>query len=228
MSLYFKQKSRVLLLESVADEIGAHLEGLESHLFGVFVNGLVLPAVAEVAFEGVEADEASFPEDAKALSGPILVLVDFGEAVFKIKSLVVNLVFEGQFDKLGFGEDLFHGGTDVGIHAVVVVDVEETAGDEVVAEVFGFEVGEDDVAVAGHVDEGVVEEVGATDFDGGVVGGEVGAEVGIAEAGQVGQGGGIGVPVAAAVVFEEGQLELGVVLRGRMGGKGGGEDEDSE
>ncbi len=104
------------------------------------------------------------------------------------------------------GNTFFMAGPDKGVHAVVVVDVEEAAGKEVVAEVFCFGIGEYDVAVAGHVYKGVVEEFGTAYFYGSEVGVEVGAEFFVAEAGEVGQGSGVGVPVAAAVVFEQGHF----------------------
>ena len=62
--------------------------------------------------------------------------------------------------------------------------------------------------MAGHVDEGVVEELAAAHVDNGIFGSEVHACVGVAEGYEVGEGGGVGIPVAAPAVFEECYLGL--------------------
>ncbi len=94
----------------ILDDVGAHLEGLLSDGFGVFVYVGVFPAVAQVAFVGVETDEAAFVKYSEALRGFVVVFVDFGEAVVELEFLVVDLVCEGQLDELSFWKYLFHGG----------------------------------------------------------------------------------------------------------------------
>ena len=61
-----------------------------------------------------------------------------------------------------------------------------------------------------HVDEGVVEQFGAAHVDHRVVGCEVHVGVGVAVGDEVGEGGGVGVPIAAAAIFEERDGGLGV------------------
>src|SRR6186713_3133174 len=62
--------------------------------------------------------------------------------------------------------------------------------------------------MAGHIYIGVEEQVAATYFYYVFLGLEVGAQLLVAEFDQVGQGCFVGIPVAAAVVFELGNLEL--------------------
>ena len=87
--------------------------------------------------------------------------------------------------------------------------MQETAADEVVAEVLRLGVAEDDIAVAGHMDKGVVEELGAANIDSGGLGLEAHLLVGVAEGYEVWQRRGVGIPVATAAVFKQGQLRLG-------------------
>jgi serine/threonine protein phosphatase PrpC len=67
------------------------------------------------------------------------------------------------------------------------VDMEEAASDEVVAEVLRLLGVEDHVAVAGHVEEGVVEYLAAAHINHGVVGGEVHLCIGVAVGYEVGE-----------------------------------------
>ena len=75
-------------------------------------------------------------------------------------------VVVGQLHKLQLGEHLLHLRPDVGRHTVVVVRVQETAGDEVGAQVFGFRIGEGHIAVTGHVHEWIAEEIRTADLHG--------------------------------------------------------------
>ena len=205
-----KKSGERLVGEDVLEDVEPHAEGFLAGGLAVVVYVGVFPAVAEVALPGEEADEAAFPDEAVAAGGQVVVLVDFGQAVGEVVFLVVDGVGEGEFDKVEFGKDLLHGGDDEGLDAIVVVDMEEAAADEVVAEVLGFLVREDDVAVAGHVDEGVVEQFRAAHVDHRVGGCEVHVGVGVAEGDEVGEGGGVGVPVAATAIFEQRDGGLGV------------------
>ena len=87
--------------------------------------------------------------------------------------------------------------------------MQEAATDEVGAEVLYLAVAEDHVAVARHVEKGVVEDFGAAHIDGGVLRLETHLLVLVAESDEVGERGGVGVPVATATVFQEGDLRLG-------------------
>ena len=194
--------------EGVADDVAAHLQGAESGGGAVAVHFGIFPAVAEVTFPGEEADEATFPDEAVALWGEVVVLVDFGQAIGELVVLMIDGVGEWELYKVEFGEDSFHLWDDELAEAVVIVDVEEAATDEVAAEVLHFAVGEEDVAVACEVEEGVVEEVGAAELYGGVLWVEAHVECLVAESDEVGQRGGVGVPIAASTIFDHCQLGL--------------------
>ena len=173
--------------EDVLQDVFAHLEGFLAGGLAVVVHVGVFPAVAEVALPAEEAYQPPLPDEAVAAWGQVVVLMDFGQAVGEMVFLVVDGVGEGQFDKVELGEHLFHLRDDEVFEAVVVVDVEEAASDEVVAEVLRFLGVEDHVAVAGHVEEGVVEYLAAAHIDYGVVGGEVHLCVGVAVGYEVGE-----------------------------------------
>ena len=115
------------------------------------------------------------------------MLVYLGQPVGEVVSLVVDGMGEGELHEVELGEDLFHGWDDELTEAVVVVDMQETSTYEVVAEVLRLLGGEDDVAVAGHVDEGVVEQFGTAHVDNGVLCGEVHLGIGVAEGYEVGE-----------------------------------------
>ena len=173
----------------------------------VVVDILVFPAVAKVAFPGEETDEAAFVDESVALGWFVVVFVDLGKSVGKVVALVVDRVGEGQFDKVEFGEDFFHLGNDEFFESIVVVDMQKTSANEVVAQVLRLLRGEDHVAVACHVEEWIVENLAAAYIDLGVF--KVHLGVLVAESDEVGQGGWIGIPVAAATVFEKCDLCLG-------------------
>ena len=122
-----------LVGEGVADDVFAHFQGLEARLLAVVVDILVLPAVAEVALPGEEAHQTSFPYEAVAFGWLVVVLVYFRQAVGEVIFLVVDGMAKGQFDKIQFGEDFLHLRHDEFAQAVVVVDVQESAADKVVA-----------------------------------------------------------------------------------------------
>ena len=87
---------------------------------------VVLPSVTEVAFVVVETDQPPLHEQPKPSRWQIVVLVDFGQALGKIKLLVIHRMVKGHFNPLQIGKHLGHRRTDKGIHPVVVADVEET------------------------------------------------------------------------------------------------------
>jgi hypothetical protein len=125
----------------------------------------------------------------------------------EVEFLVVDGVCERQLQEFQLGEDTLHHGPDEGVHAVVVADVEEATGDEVVAQVLRLLLGEDHVAMAGHVNERVGEQIRAAHFHDGHLGVDGRAQLRVAEFHEVGQRGGVTVPIAAAVVLQHGQLE---------------------
>ena len=159
--------------EDVLQDVFAHAEGFLPCGLAVVVDIGVFPSVAEIAFPGEEADEPSFVEEPVGAWREVVVFMDFGQSVGEVVFLVEDGVGGWEFDKFEFGEYEFHLGEDVVFDAVVVVDVEEPSPQQVVAEVLAFLAVEYDVAVSGHVDEGMVEELAAAHVDNGIVGGKV-------------------------------------------------------
>ena len=74
--------------EDVLQDVFAHAEGFLACGLAVVVDVGVFPAVAEVAFPGEEADEASVVEEAVGARGQVVVLVNLGEAVGEVVFLV--------------------------------------------------------------------------------------------------------------------------------------------
>ena len=167
------------------------------------MNLWVFPAVAQVTFVGIEADQSAFPEQSETLRPVVVMFVYFGEAVGKGKRKKEKGKSRGKLGEIEFGENLFHFSSDIGIDSIVIVDMEKSPGDQVVSQVLGFGIGEHDITMAGHVDEREGEDIPATGFHGSGIFPDVSLQVFITEADQVGQGGGIGVPVAAAAVLEK-------------------------
>ena len=195
--------------EDVLEDIGAHLEGFKMSGGRVVVDVGVLPAVAEVTLVGKEAHQPSFEKEAIGPWRLVVVLMDLGKPFGEVETLVEYGMRGRELHEVGLGHDTFHLRHNIVLQAVVVVDMEEAAGEEVVAEIGRFGGREDDIAVAGEVDKRIVEEIGATDIDGGVLRIEVHGELAVAESEKVGQGSRVGVPVAAATVFEESDGSLG-------------------
>ena len=109
----------------VADEVGAHAQCRFTHLLRVAVHLVILPTVAEVAFVVVETDQPALHEQPKPTGGQVVVLVDFGQALGKVKLLVINRMVKRHFNPLQIRKHLGHRRADKGIHPVVVADVEE-------------------------------------------------------------------------------------------------------
>lgn len=172
------------------------------------MHGTVFPAVAQVALIGVEAHDAAFVQERERLRRLVVVLVHLGQAAAAvIEDLVEDGMRERYRHELLLRKHLLHLASDEGIQAVVVVDMQEAAAGEVTAQVFGLGLAEDDVAVAGHMHERIVEDIGAADLNGGIVVPQLKRRLGVAETDEAGQRSGIGVPVAAATVFEQGDCK---------------------
>lgn len=116
----------------------------------------------------------------------------------------------GKLDPFLFGEHFLHLSHGELFEAVVVVNVQESAANQVGAEVVDVLRGEDDIAVSGDMDERVVEDVGAAYIDGGILWVEIHVELGVAESYEVCEGSGVGIPVTATIIFKKGDLSLGV------------------
>ena len=145
------------------------------------------------------------------------MFVYLGQAVGEVVFLMEDRVGVGQLYPFEFGKDFFHLFHGELFEAVVVVDMEETAAEEVGAEVVGFLSAEGYVAVSGDVDVWVVEQVAAAYINGGVLRCKVHVELRVAECDEVRKRCGVGVPVAASVVFQQSDGSL------CMGGDGGEE-----
>src|ERR1051325_4388181 len=85
--------------------------------------------------------------------------------------------------------------------------MQKSSTDKIIAEVLGFLRAEYHVAVAGHVHERIIEQLGASHFHYPLLFVNVGAKIGIAEFNEIGQRGlQVGVPVSSTVVLEQTNL----------------------
>ena len=169
---------------------------------------LVLPPVTEVALPGEEAYKTALIDEAVTLGGMVVVLVDLGQTVGELIFLMVYRVREWQLHKIELREHLLHLRHYELAKTVVVVDMQEAAADEVVAQVLRLGVCENNVAVASHMHEGIVEKLGTAHIHGGRLVFEAHLLVGIAESYQVRQRRGIGVPVSPSAILQQRQLRL--------------------
>ena len=197
------------VFEDITDDVRPHSERFLACGLTVVVHVGVLPSVAQVALPGEEAHQASFVDEAIAFWGMVVVFVYLGQAVGEVVFLVVDGVAEGELDEVQLGEDAFHLRHDKLAQAVVVVDVQEAAADKIVTEVLRLTVAEDHVAVTRHVEHGVVEQFGAAHVDGGILRVEPHLLVLVAEGDEVGERGGVGIPITATAVLQQGYLGLG-------------------
>jgi hypothetical protein len=65
--------------ESVLHQVRPHAQRGDVLLRRVVVHVAIFPAIAEVALVVVEADQPAFPDQAEALCGQAIVLVDLGK-----------------------------------------------------------------------------------------------------------------------------------------------------
>jgi hypothetical protein len=69
---------------------------------------LVFPAVSQITFIGIEANEPSFVNETKALGRFTVVFVHFRQAVRKVVFLVINGMVKGQLNEVEFRKNLLH------------------------------------------------------------------------------------------------------------------------
>lgn len=169
---------------------------------------LILPTVAEVALPAEETNQTALVDKSIAFGREVVVFVDFGESVGEIVSLMIDGVTEGEFDEIEFGEDFLHLWHNKLTEAVVIVDMQEASSYQVIAQILSLLSGEDDIAVASDMKEGIVEYFTASHIDGGIFGVEVHMLILVAEGDEVGEGGGVGIPVATTIVAHQGDLRL--------------------
>ena len=122
----------------------------------------------------------------------------------KIIFLVIDRVVERDLNKFQLGEYLFHLWPDKFIEAIIIVDMKEPATNEIVPQVGGFLAGKYNIAMTRKVEERIINNVLVAHFHCGIIGVYVGAKLAIAEFNKVGKGGGIGIPVATAIIFYQG------------------------
>ena len=89
------------------------------------------------------------------------MFMDFWEAIFKRKRLFKDVVRKGKLYEIQLWKHLFHLRFNVLADAVVVVDMEETASQHVIAKVLCFHGIKYHVAMPCHIDVGIVEDIGA-------------------------------------------------------------------
>jgi len=177
----------------------------------------VLPAIAEVALIGIKDNQSSFVKNPEALRWFAVVLVDFRQTVREIVKTMEYLVVEREFHELFIGEYFFDFPTKRRIHTVVVVGVKETAAGQVSSQSFAFFFGKTDVAVAGHINIGIVEKIVVGRFD--IFTGINCRNAGVVfyEFDKVRQRRWIGIPVSSTAVFKlrNGKRDIGYRVFGK-------------
>ena len=196
------------MAEHKTDNVCAHLQGLNVFFHRVVVDADVFPTIAKVALVAEEAYQSAIDEQPEALRRQIVVLMDFWKSVIELIYSVVNGVAERQFNELLVRENLFHLAAHKLLNSVVVVDVQKSARRQIMAQVHHVGIRKNNVAVACQMHKWVVEKVGAANIDSGRFRIDVCADILVAVLNQIWQRCGVGVPVAAAVVFEQGNAYL--------------------
>ena len=74
--------------ESVKKDINTHLKSLFPLFRWVFVNLWICPPITYVCFERIKNDHSSLVEQTKSLLFTIVMLVDFGELLNIVKTMV--------------------------------------------------------------------------------------------------------------------------------------------
>ena len=134
-------------------------------LFGrVAMHIEIFPAIAKVGFIAVKYHQPALINQTETLGRFPIVLVNFREPVGEFEFLVVNRVVEGQFHQFQFREHLFECRPNVGVETIIVIDMQESTALQIFSKVFGFLIGECPTAVTRHVDERVIEQLGAPYF----------------------------------------------------------------
>src|SRR5450759_1042955 len=99
------------------------------------MNILILPSVAKITLIGIVKDEPSFPEQSKSLSRHAVMFMDLRQALRKIKRFMIKRKADWKLNKGKLGEEFFQLRADKFIHAVIIVDMQESASDKVIPEV---------------------------------------------------------------------------------------------
>ena len=130
------------------------------------------------------------------------MLVNLGNAVGEIVFLVVNGMREGNLHKVQFRKNFLHRWSHIWIQPVIIIDEKESAANEIGAYVGCLIRSKGEIAMPGHVNKRVVEEIRTAGLYRGMIKVEVGSEILVTELSQVLERVHIIVPIAAAFVFQ--------------------------
>ena len=125
------EANELIRREAVGDNIGAHLQCLQSFVLRIIVNALVFPSVSKVALIRVEQYQPAFVDKAKPLGGLAVMLMHFRWAARKVIHYMINWVRIRDFDQWPVRIDPFDFTTKTFIQAIVVVNMKESAAPEV-------------------------------------------------------------------------------------------------
>jgi hypothetical protein len=193
--------------KAIRNQIRPHLQRLLAFFFGVVVDALIFPAIAEVAFVGVEEYKPSLVDQAETFGGFPVVLVDLGKTFREIKFLVVDGMLKGDGDEFQLWKYFLQLDPDKFVETVVVVHMEEAAAGEIFPQICCFHVIEHHVAVARHVYIRIEEQFTASNFDDVLFGCEVQVQFLVRELDEIRERCLVGVPVAAAIVLQLGDAD---------------------
>ena len=121
-----------LLLEGKLDNIGAHLEGSGSLFLRVAMHIRVLPAITQIALIGIKTDQSPLVKQTKSLWRLPVMFVNLGQSLGEIKFGVKDGVIEREFDEIQLWKYFFHGNSDIGVHTVIIIDVQKSAPQQVI------------------------------------------------------------------------------------------------
>src|SRR5690606_33288456 len=110
-------------------------------------------------------------------------------------------MIEWQFNQFEFRKNLFQFQTDKLVEAVIVVNVQESATDQVFPQVCSLFCVKHYIAVTRHINVWIQEQVTAANLYNVFIGSEVHPKFSVTEFNKIRQSGFIGIPVAAAIIL---------------------------
>src|SRR6185436_11562621 len=150
--------------QRIVDDVETHAQRLFA-LFGrIVMNVFILEAVTEVRVVRIEYNQPSIVNNAVALRGPSIVLMNLRQSVREFVKTMKNGMRIRDLDQRCLGEDAAHFAAKRRIDSEVVVHPPKSPGRQVSAHVRHFGGGELDVAVAAREQERVLEEGGGRRF----------------------------------------------------------------
>ena len=170
----------------------------------------ILPAIAQVSTHTVKADQATIINQSEALRRLIVVFVNLWQSVRKRELLTVHRMRKRQLLQIEFREYPLHLRSNELIHSIIIINLQKTASNQVIPEIFGLLRRENDVSVAGHMNERVIEYFRTAHLHNSLFqdrywwkGSDCKNDTGLAETIQ------IGIPVATSAIFQKGDLKDG-------------------